>query len=77
MAPDPDHERRALIGAHAHRMVSTPEWDLFTLQVKEVEMKHAESLITAKDDWRFEQGIIQGIREVMRLPSLLIAQGRR
>lgn len=75
--PDPERERWAVIASHLHRLISTPEWDLFVAQIREMERGSLEELATATSDVRYLQGKIQGIREVLRWPELTIARTRR
>ena len=70
--PDPERERQAQRAVHLHHLVNTPEWEFYDESLRELEMRHLESLCTAAHDWRYIQGRIQGLRDARGLPGTLI-----
>ena len=72
-----EKEQHALIAAHLQRLTSTQEWEIMKEEVEKMESSLMDTLLTATQDVRYLQGRIAGIRETMRLPSLLMARARR
>jgi len=78
MGLPPSPEQRALLAAHVQRLISSPEWDMYIQELKNMEQRVLESLAEApQSDILKRQGVLHGIREVIQLPQILIAQGRR
>jgi len=78
MALLPSPEQRALLAAHVQRLISSPEWDMYAQAVKDMEQRVLDSLAEIPlADVLKKQGVLHGIREVIQLPQILIAQGRR
>ena len=67
-------ERAQIVAAKMRSLLGTQEWDVFEEEVRLMESKVLENLITTNHDWRFIQGRIQGIRETRTLPERLIQQ---
>ena len=75
---NPEQERRALIAGHIQRLTTNLEWDAYKSELLDMEHRVLEGLATApKETIEHQQGVLQGIRDVLRLPTRLMAQGRR
>lgn len=71
-------EYRAIVAAHVHRLISTPEWEMFLEELQGIERRTLEALATTPPtEVPFQQGLLKGIREVMKLPERLMALGRK
>lgn len=67
-------ERVQILASKMRSLLGTQEWDAFEEELRVIEAKVLESLITANHDWRYIQGRIQGIRDARTLPERLIQQ---
>lgn len=67
-------ERAQILASKMRSLLGTQEWDAFEEELRVIEAKVLESLITANHDWRYIQGRIQGIRDARTLPERLIQQ---
>jgi len=53
------------------------DWDSYKGALLDMEQRVLEGLAKAPvSDIQYQQGLLQGIRDVQRLPKLLMAQGR-
>lgn len=75
--PSPEVEAYRTLAARMQDLMGGLGWDAYCVELEKREKDHIERMVGgSKEDFEYLKGVIQGLREAVYLPAIIIKQAK-